>query len=306
MMHVMKKAVREGLRRFGVEFVVYRKDVSDRVKEITIGKYPMKINGTHALPHYLQYYPDYSSNFPRLVCKAKQHIPDLIVLDVGANIGDTVAMVRTVTDCPIVCIEGDAKYYELLRQNISQFDAVWTFRTFLGEQDGIVQSTVMNADGTSKLTGSSNQEISIVTLDTFLKTHEQFQRAKILKIDTDGYDTKIIKGAMNYIKAIKPVMFMEYDRKLLADNGENGLDTLQSLIECGYDKVVFYDNYGRYLLSASLKDKALLRQLEEYMGGNSPIPYYDICLFSSQDTALAESFIDEEMSLLRVKNAHIL
>jgi hypothetical protein len=35
--------------------------------------------------------------------------------------------------------------------------------------------------------------------------------SKMLKIDTDGFDTLILKSAVDFLKRAKPIIFFEYD-----------------------------------------------------------------------------------------------
>ena len=109
--------------------------LSDKLISGKIGNFNIFLNNSHALPGYLQQFPHYSANLPRLASKVKEKYQDLIMIDVGANIGDTVALVRSVSDFPIVCIEGDDFYFNILKKNIEQFNNVSAFQFFLGEHD---------------------------------------------------------------------------------------------------------------------------------------------------------------------------
>ena len=55
-------------------------------------------------------YPQYSQNLPRLVGLVASKYPRPGLIDVGANIGDTVRFVRAVDDTPVLCIEGNEDY----------------------------------------------------------------------------------------------------------------------------------------------------------------------------------------------------
>ncbi len=263
-------------------------------QKIKIGNFEIKLKPDHALPKILEKWPNYSANLPRLASKAKEKYPDLLLIDVGANVGDTVALLRKESYFPIVCIEGDAEYFDLLNQNIQQFKDVSIFQYFLGEESEVVNAATIKEDGTARII-KSNDKIRLTTLDKFINTHSSFRSAKILKIDTDGYDLKIIRGGLNYIKQTKPILFIEYDEVYLSNINDDGLSTLKILKDIGYNKIMFYDNFGRFLLSTELMNDKLIRQLHAYIKNKKGgFLYYDLCIFHNDDNDIAAKFIEEE------------
>jgi len=267
------------------------------LQQIKIGNFEINLNADHTLPKVLKKWPNYSANLPRLASKIKEKYPDLILIDVGANVGDTVALLRKDCFFPIVCIEGDNEYYHLLSQNIKQFKEVSIFQHFLGENSKITKATTTKEDGTARIT-KSNDTIKFLRLDKFINTHSNFRSAKILKIDTDGYDLKILRGGLNYIKQTKPILFFEYDEVYLSKVEDKGLPTLTKLKDLGYNKIIFYDNFGRFLLSTELKNHELIKQLHLYIKNKKGgFPYYDLCIFHEIDNDLALKCINNEILL---------
>jgi FkbM family methyltransferase len=233
------------------------------------------------------------------------------LIDVGANVGDTVALSRSVSHFPIVCIEGDSYYFNILKKNLAQFEDVKAFNFFLGDENKKIPGKKESELGTLKIvTGEKNDltnTIELITLDNFFTMNPGFKSAKMLKIDTDGFDLRILRGGKNYLADTKPVLFFEYDRILFEEAGEDGVNTLNILESIGYETAVFYDNYGRLILSAELKDKELISQLHHYIyGKKSAFPYYDIALFHLQDKELGRAFIKEEMQFFKSKDEEIL
>ncbi|MCX6297255.1 MAG: FkbM family methyltransferase [Bacteroidetes bacterium] len=276
----------------------------EKLVSCKIGNYNILLNNSHALPGYLKQFPHYSQNLPRLSSKIKEKYQDLMIIDVGANIGDTVALVRSISYCPIICIEGDNYFFNILKKNIEQFKEVYAFQLFLGEHNNIISGKKESIKGTLKIVPSlqkdSKNDLQIITLDKFLDTNSKYRSAKLLKIDTDGFDLMIIKGSIDYLTKTKPILFFEYDKKLLEDVNENGISTLFFLKDIGYETAIFYDNFGRFLISTELKNEMQIQQLHDYTKHNkSAFSYYDICLFHQQDNQLAQDFIKEEMSFFK-------
>ena len=90
-------------------------------------------------------------------------------------------------------------------------------------------------------------------------------------------------------------MFFEYDVTLLAKNNEGGLDIFDFLKSCGYETVLFYDNFGRFVTSTSLSNTKTINQLHRYCKGNKgAFAFFDIMAFHATDNKLAELFILSE------------
>jgi hypothetical protein len=80
-------------------------------------------------------------------------------------------------------------------------------------------------------------------------------------------------------------------------NNEKGLDLFDYLGRCGYTTALFYDNYGRFIISVELHNKDTLQQLDQYIEqGRGAFPYYDIIAFHHTDNDLATEFILQESS----------
>ena len=101
----------------------------------------------------------------------------------------------------------------------------------------------------------SNELIDMITLDEFIEQHPQPGSLRVIKIDTDGFDMHVIQGGMGFIDKNRPVIFFEYDSDLLRMTENRLWEILSSLKELDYDDVLFYDNFGRFLLSTSLREK---------------------------------------------------
>lgn len=88
--------------------------------QYAIGKHVISIPGDHNLPAFQGAHRLYDRFLPVLCSK----LPTSgIIVDVGANIGDTVAAVMQVCSNPIIAIEGHRPYFDLLRANLDRIDA---------------------------------------------------------------------------------------------------------------------------------------------------------------------------------------
>lgn len=266
-------------------------------KMVQVGNYSLLANYEHPIQEYLEQFKYYSRNFARIAKHIEGKYPTYKIIDVGANIGDSVALLRSAAVNQFVhLVEGDPVYVKYLEKNMPQFSEIKVHQTFLGEESAIDNITVDNTRGTAKINvGAGNETLSIVKLDDLVAQHE-ITDIKLLKTDTDGFDFKILRGAFDTIKKNKPVLFFEYDSVFLSEQNDDGLTIFENFKALGYHKALYYDNFGKFILSTDIDNKALLEQLFAYINRKeSAFPYYDVCLFHQDDDELATSFIQQEM-----------
>lgn len=274
------------------------------LKKIKIGKYDLLINKEHTLDYNIRQYPLYNKNLPRLTSFMLQQTGGCTVVDVGANVGDTVLFIKNEADVPVVCFEGDPYYFKLLQQNVAQFSNVTCCCNYLAAKDSTLQADIDFSKGTSSINESSKGAvINLIKFDTFYNNNKNLLDTVIVfKTDTDGYDLNILRGAWNFLKEKKPVLFIEYDRVYLSQQQEEGIDTLKKLADIGYDSILFYDNYGRFVVSLSLSQIDEVEQLHNYINYyNAPFAFFDLCIFHKDHAALAKEFITKEAQLNKQK-----
>ncbi len=144
-------------------------------------------------------------------------------------------------------------------------------------------------------TSESGSKVKIVSLDDFLAGQSKVAQYKLVKIDTEGFDCAIIRGAKQFIRQVQPVITFEYNRDNMAAIGEKGLDTLRLLEELGYSRIIFHDAGGRYLCSTTLADRELIRDLHGFADGKrGAIFYYDLTVFPQGESDLAAEFVEPE------------
>jgi FkbM family methyltransferase len=141
-----------------------------------------------------------------------------VVLDVGANDGD---YGREIRDRGyrglIVSFEPNPKVYDRLKASIAG-DSNWLAYPYaLGAEDGSAELFVAENDTMSsfkeltefgkstgaKLTDTLSTRIS--RLDTFLKQQPELLKNVYLKIDTQGFEMEVLRGAGNMLSRITAV-----------------------------------------------------------------------------------------------------
>ncbi|MES2446442.1 MAG: FkbM family methyltransferase [Bacteroidota bacterium] len=276
--------------RFYLKTLLYKKFKSP-IKKIKVGEFLLIANRESRLDEFLERHKNYSRNFSKLVKQILIDDMDSLIIDIGANIGDTVALLRSEKVVnPILCIEGNPFYLNLFDQNIKNFDNVTLLRSFLSDKTEELNVQVFTNEGTAKIEKNNDGIlIKMTTLDELINNN-QIENIRILKVDTDGFDILILTGAKEVVEKNQPVIFFEYDNDLNSSK-TSCLSYLLSLRDKGYQNALFYDNLGNFLISLDLSQVELIRSLDKYINKDSAFQYYDVAVFHEKDKKLAENIV---------------
>ena len=251
----------------------------------------------HDLPLIRSIFPQYSSNIGRLCRYISNKYPDLHLIDIGANVGDTVAIVRELSQCPILCIEGDEYYFAILSENIrrAEFLSVNAVCAFVATYTGEIGGRLISVAGTAHFVENSSSAMKAIKLSRLLNDFPEFQYPKLLKIDTDGFDCSILRSELGWLGKRKPVIFFEYDPFFLQNQSYDGARIFEDLLSIGYTFAIIYDNFGDYLISVDLyRDAQILTDLQNYYVGRCGQQYADVAVFHGEDRDLAEHIRTKE------------
>lgn len=296
-----------GMRRIGSAAIQAARKLQVRVHDplvtYQIGDVPLAMPLSHELPYHRKTFPQYASNVGRIGAAVQQKYPELSFIDIGANVGDTVAMVRQKAHYPILCIEGAPAYLPLLHRNVGHLVDVEIEAAFVGNASGGMSGRIELGRGTAHLepSGSGADTIPLVSIEDVISRHPNFASAKIMKIDTDGMDCEIIAGSSEYLARARPVLFFEYDPDLTTRVGADAIQVFDVLVAIGYRYALVYENTGDLMLLLDLNESRLLADLHSYFSGHKGLRYADICAFDSSDSDLATSLRETEHRLLRAR-----
>lgn len=265
-----------------------------------IGRYSIEVPTLSPVAWHYAHHPDLVGQLGRLTSLLKKKYPGLAAMDIGANVGDTACIIKSAEDIPLLCIEGEASTFVFLQKNIAQFSNTTAHQFFLGEKSETASVNFENAGWNLTLKpgiSTDAHSIKLISLDDFMATQPNGPAFKLLKIDTEGFDCSIIRGATNFIQKAAPAITFEYNRGNMDEIGEPGLPTLFKLEELGYSRIVFHDQNGRFLLATSLADHALIKDLHDYADCvHGRTGYLDITVFHALDADVADAFVELERS----------
>lgn len=228
--------------------------------EYSIGKYRINIPHNHPLPQYQKSNRLYDRFLPVLV---KNLNSDRIIIDVGANVGDTtIAMIQNCKN-PIYSIEPSDFFYSYLEKNIkkllsSEKKRVKCINKFIGT--GYFNGQFLHSGGTARVTTLSNSDVIIYkTLDSVI---EDVSDVELIKVDTDGYDFDVLKSSENILIKSEPILYWE--NQMFEEFQILGFNDLYiKLQNIGYKYIYIFDNFGNLIMEES--DFETLKKINSYV-----------------------------------------
>lgn len=169
-----------------------------------------------------------------------------VIFDVGANIGTfTTWMARLFPNGKIYCFEPQRLVFQMLCGNmaVNNIENCYTYNIGLGAENTRINITepdyyAPEDFGTFSLVEDRFRNksrysswVEILTLDTFVDLYE-VDRVDYIKIDVEGMDIDVLRGATATLKKFSPCIFIEHSC--------NSVDSI-------LDKIVEYlgeDNYN--------------------------------------------------------------
>jgi FkbM family methyltransferase len=166
-------------------------------------------------------------------------------IDVGANIGDTIAAVDPRQGEWVMAVEPHPAYAAVLRRNAARFPAEIEVVEKACVDGSSPASVVVEAtSGTGALRTVESGGLPTTTLDLLYEGTARMKGVRLLKVDVDGFDFTVLRGGGRFLAEVRPVVLMESD----VFGNETYLEDLEELIArlkgCGYRDLVMYDNYG--------------------------------------------------------------
>jgi FkbM family methyltransferase len=138
------------------------------------------------------------------------------VLDIGANQGFMTLCLSKLTGPrgKIIAFEPSATVFRKLCDTVrrNNLPNVQTVCAACGESKGSLRlSKIENSSGLATLLPpqreSESEEVRVLSIDDFVR--EQQVLVHFMKIDTEGYEPQVLRGAIQTIRAQRPVIYIE-------------------------------------------------------------------------------------------------
>jgi FkbM family methyltransferase len=177
--------------------------------------------------------------------------PNPLVVDIGANTGQSIAKIRRhLPGSTIHSFEPSPSVFRELTANTQGIGRLHLWNCAIAAENGeLILNENANSDMSSVLPLGPNGWGTVVnqtvvkcrTLDEFVDT-EQIDHVDILKIDTQGYELEVFKGAESTMQANKiGMVFFEVNFAALYLNLPSLPELFEFLTSRGYRLVSVYD-----------------------------------------------------------------
>jgi FkbM family methyltransferase len=168
--------------------------------------------------------------------------PGMQVIDIGANVGvHTLNLAKLVgTQGGVYAIEPTDWAYRKLQANLKLNPGisrvVKTRQIVLSDRSAGVQKFEFRAQW-RKAGGYIEDEVGVaefLSLDDFQKI-EQLKQVDFIKLDVDGFETKILRGALGVLNTFQPILLVEVSDFFQQRAGNSAEELIGILRGLGYD-----------------------------------------------------------------------
>lgn len=175
-------------------------------------------------------------------------IDDASLIDVGANIGDTIAHFRRLNDGPAIGVEPHDEYFALLQKNMGPVANVTTLQALVCPPERINDVTLSVNNGTGGTTlapgAGTYRDATISTGELLAMTSGHC----VFKTDTDGFDQIIIDDLISQMNArdqLVDIIAFEGPTQQQMRNRDYAqfLDVTENLCDLGY-RILMLNNIG--------------------------------------------------------------
>jgi len=160
---------------------------------------------------------DINSNGEKFLLKKLRKSNNLnCIFDVGANKGDYSMLSRVISPkAKIFAFEPVFETFEILISNLKGI-GISTHNFALGDIVGSSEINLYEKDTLSSMVNFQNEflnkdfkkiKINVKTGNSFLKEKPEIKEISLLKIDTEGYENKVLEGFNEFFKIINVIQF---------------------------------------------------------------------------------------------------
>lgn len=233
----------------------------------------------HKLPLYQSLHSKYDSPLLRFTGQLGE---GSLVIDVGANVGDTIFAINQMRpDLLIIGFEPDTRFFRLASKNCGSLSNVKLENLAVGSL-ALVKLELIS-DGTTarmKEVKSSNHDLlnsgKVASLDAYLEEHNL--KPDLIKVDVDGFDFDVLLSGASFIERHKPKLFFEVAPFTTAQL-EGYRELFSRLDEIGYNSFHVYTNTGQLLVQVD-GDSFLVQRMLENLGSlsqdDASLVYFDV------------------------------
>jgi FkbM family methyltransferase len=298
--------LKDKIKKYLSLFFIYIKKIFKIEQKNYYENFFIRLPATHRLPIYQLIHPKYDRFLPHLV---KYITGNKVVVDVGANCGDTLAgLVEKNQNLHFLCIEPDQYFYDLMQKNIELIKVKYpsvkiaTVKSLVGKSFSNIS---LVGEGSTKHAVVGDGQLKTKSLDDILM-EVSLPPVALLKTDVDGFDFDVIDSSRGLLNEQQPMIFFEC--QIDFEYQKKGFETtISDLKYLGYVNWTIFDNFGEMILRTA--DIEQIHYLIKYawqqqnMQTTRTIYYYDILACGQNDVALIDNVLaDYSLKASKVAN----
>jgi len=281
----------------------------------------LNLPNTNPLKNYLRDFPLYDLFVPCLASVISKTI-----IDIGANTGDTYAMIRAMADNRIIAVEPDPEFARLFRHNGKQYDEqVELYPYFVSAQPGFGFIEKNDMESTGNVVRTESASPNGAAMKSFSEFASRFKLRPddigLIKIDTDGFDWDCLNSVGQWLNETPEIPqsrlpFVFYEHQTFLNNkgpfdasrpqrSQDFLNALRALRAHQYDHYLVFDNFGTLICQTD--DLNTVHQLSEYVArsqcvnGHSTFYFVDVLAYPAALQAKA----NEAVSVYLKRPVHV-
>ena len=169
------------------------------------------------------------------------------------------------------------------------------YHTILASSNSEVNDLVRIHGGTASAQGS--KMVSASTFDYWAE-ESGLNNLDVLKVDVDGFDGKVLKGAEKTLSKFKPTVIFEWHPILFRKTNSDYQEPFNVLKHAGYDRFVWFTKYGNFNHFTFLPEKAYVEEFANVCSQNNFDTdwHYDIIAIPQNSNLSILDFADSQYS----------
>jgi FkbM family methyltransferase len=249
---------------------------------------------SHDLAWIRMWHPLYTDNLRRVAEFLRARDGAVRLIDVGANVGDSYVLTRPAGGDTALLIEGAERFFRLLERNVGRDPGVTCVHALLSETAGAPAASMAIDAGNARVAeGAANAGAGFDTLDAVLARLANVPAPNLVKVDVEGWDGRVLRGAARTLASAAPVLFFEHHPRLIAEAGDDDRRLFADLAALGYGRMLVYDNRGWLLGTLDPADSGRVAELVRIARERDGY-YYDVLAFPERRAPDRDAFLAEE------------
>jgi FkbM family methyltransferase len=173
-----------------------------------------------------------------------------LAVDIGAHVGLWSHVLATMF-AEVVAFEPIPDHYACWARNCSEIENVQGYNMALSDTDGYLDIVkVAENSGNARVATSSDKKESTCRVRAYaLDNFPLEEKIDFMKIDVEGWELQVLKGAEKTIRRDKPVMVVEQKPNNAERYGQKRMAAVDLLVSWGY--TIVWEKAGDYCVKSA-------------------------------------------------------